>query len=326
MSNYEQSIKNVKEILKIQKYYLSMRSLLEWDLWQGLPKDGRNYRQEVNGYFIKEALDLLTNNETKRLVEYFRELDDSKYESIYDKAAARILLKSYDRAVRVPKDLQIEINNFTSEAQMVWKEALNKSDFNLYKPYLKKLFDLKAQVAQSIDKTKNPLDVLVNDVDEGLSVSKVEQLFGELKVAIINLLGKIQEKHENIDDSFLDVNISKDKVKKICTSIVEEAYFDKNKGSYSEVIHPVCIGVGPSDIRITTRFNDLMPSIFSMLHECGHGIYEYSSNEKVVDYSLWGGILGSIHESQSRFYENIIGKSGNIFILNFKKRLKNLKI
>lgn len=309
MGNYDQSIKNIKEILKVQKYYSSIGALISWDLWQGLPKDGRSYRQEVNGYFVKESLDLLTNNETRKLIEYIRELDDAKYENIYDKAAARTLLKKYDRAIKVPIDLQIEINNFTSEAQMVWKEALNKSDFNLYKPYLKKLFELKTQVAQSIDKTKNPFDVLVNDVDEGLSVSKVDQLFGELKIAIFDLLGRIQEKNENIDNSFLDVSINKDKVKKICTRIVEEAYFDKNKATYSEVIHPVCIGVGPNDIRITTNYDDLMSSIFSMLHECGHGVYEYSSNKQVVDYGLWGGMLGSIHESQSRFYENIIGKS-----------------
>jgi carboxypeptidase Taq len=98
-------------------------------------------------------------------------------------------------------------------------------------------------------------------------------------------------------------------IKKVCSTIAEKSFFDKNKATYSEVIHPECIGVGPEDIRITTYFNDLIPSIFSMLHECGHGVYSYSSNEKVVDYGIWGGIHGAMHESQSRFYENLIGKS-----------------
>lgn len=309
MEKYEKSIKKTKEILNIQKYYESIEALMGWDLWQGLPVEGRSYRQEVSGYFIKDSLQLITNSETKKLVEYLRDLDCNKYENIYDKAAARILVKSYDKATKIPVGLQIEMNNFTAEAQMVWREALNKSDFNMYKPYLKRMFELKAQVAQAIDNTKNPFEVLVSDVDEGLTVEKVDQLFKELKYSIIDILGLIKDKHSNIDNSILNVNIDRETIKKIATGIAEETFFDKNKGTYSEVIHPVCIGVGPTDVRITTYFHDLFPSIFSVLHECGHGVYNYSSNEKAVDYGIWGGISGAMHESQSRFYENIIGKS-----------------
>ncbi|MDD4781307.1 MAG: carboxypeptidase M32 [Tissierellia bacterium] len=309
MSTYEQNIKQLKETIKIQRYYGSINSLMAWDLWQGLPVDGREYRQSVTGYFIKEASNLIKSNETKKLVEYFRELDDNRYENIYDKAAARVLINKYDKAVKVPIELQIEMNNFTSTAQMAWKEALDKSDFNMYKPYIKKSFELKAKVAEAIDNTKNPLDVLVDDVDEGLTVAKIDELFSELKVAIIDILEKIRDKNETIDDSFLNVNIDKENVKSICSHIVENSFFDKNKGTYQEVLHPVLYGVGPRDVRVTTNYKRLIPCIFSMLHECGHGIYEYSGNDKVVEYSLYGGISGTMHESQSRFYENLIGKS-----------------
>ena len=309
MKDYGQSIKKAKDILKIQRYYGSIMALMEWDLWQGLPAEGRSYRQEVSGYFIKQGLNVIASDETRRLAEYFKEFGDKKFENEYDIAVARNLIKSFDRAVKIPVELQVEMNDFTSEAQMVWREALNKSDFNLYKPYLKKLFELKVKVAQSIDKTKNPFDVLVEDVDEGLSVDKVDKLFSELKTGVIEILGKIKDEHEHIDNSILNFNVDKQTVKRIGSKIVEKAFFDANKASYSEVIHPVCIGVGPSDIRITTNYDELMPGIFSFLHECGHGVYEYSSNEKVVDCGIWGGISGAMHESQSRFYENIIGKS-----------------
>jgi len=309
MKNYEQNINKVKEILRNQRYYESIGALMDWDSWQGLPIDGRNYRQEVSGYFVKEALKLIKDNDTKKLVEYLRELDDKKFQNIYDQAASRILVKNYDIAVKVPVDLQIEMNDFTAKTLIVWRAALNESDFNIYKPYLRRMFELKTQIAQAIDKTKNPFDVLISDFNEGLTVNKVEQLFKEIKEAIINILAKVENKYSNIDNSFLRVSCSKESIKKICTSIVEKAFFDKNKATYSEVIHPECIGVGPADIRITTHFNDLFPSIFAMLHECGHGLYSYSSNEKAVDYGIWGGISGAMHESQSRFYENFIGKS-----------------
>mgnify|MGYP000845328374 CR=1 FL=1 len=309
MSVYEQNIKKLKETLKIQRYYQSINLLMGWDLWQGLPVEGREYRQDVSGYFIREAASIIKSNETKNLVEYFRELDDNKYENIYDKAAAGILINKHDRAVKIPIELQIKINDFTSKAQMVWREALNKSDFNMYKPYIKELFELKAGVAEAIDNTKNPFDVLVGDVDEGLTVAKVDELFNDLKTAVIDILGKIRDKHEKIDDSFLNINLSKKKIKSISTYIVEDSFFNKNKGTYQEVLHPVCYGIGPRDVRITSNFSSLIPCIFSMLHECGHGVYEYSGNEHVVEYSLFGGISGTMHESQSRFYENLIGKS-----------------
>lgn len=306
---YKQNIEKAKEIMNVKRYYESINALMAWDLWQGLSKDGMDYRQKVNRYFVKNYLKLITDSETKEVVEYFRGMDESKYENLYDKAVARILIKSYDNSVKIPIELQLEMNSLTSKAQMVWKEALNKSDFELYKPYLKQMFELKTKIAQAMDKNREPFDVLVGSVDEGMTVEKVDQLFSELKDAIISILSNIKDKHSAIDDSILNVNCSEEKIKKISTHISETAFFDKDKGTYWEVIHPVCIGVGPNDIRITTYFHDLFPSIFSVLHECGHGLYMYSSNSKVVEYGIWDGIPGAMHESQSRFYENIIGKS-----------------
>ncbi len=309
MTMYEQNIKKAKEIIKIKRYYDSVEALMAWDLWQGLPKKGINYRQEVSGYFVKERIKLITGPETRKVVEYFRELDDSRYENLYEQAVVRILTRDYDNLVKVPVELQLEMNSLISKAQMVWKEALNNSDFNLYKPYLKQMLELKIKIAQAIDKTKKPFDVLVDNVDEGLTVEKVDQLFSELKNSIISILPKIKEEHSAIDDSILKVNCSKERIRKISTKMVETTFFDKNKATFWEVIHPVCIGVGPTDVRITTYFHELFPSIFSVLHECGHGVYHYSSNSKVIEHGLWGGIPGAMHESQSRFYENIIGKS-----------------
>ena len=86
MTMYEQNIKKAKEIMKIKNYYDSLEALMAWDLWVGLPKEGINYRQEVSGYFVKERLKLITDPETKKVVEYFREVDDSKYENLYDRS------------------------------------------------------------------------------------------------------------------------------------------------------------------------------------------------------------------------------------------------
>lgn len=309
MSRYSEKIKKAKDIVNIQMYYDSLKNLMDWDLWQGLPKDGLDYRQKVSGHFKKEQVRMIEDPETKGVVDFFRNQNSDEYENQYDRALVRKLIRNYDNATKVPVDLQLEMDSFIPEAQMAWKTALKKSDFKLYKPYLKKMFELKTRIAYALNKNGRPFDVLVDNADEGLTVNETENLFTELKTAIVDILGRNEDDFKRIDDSILKTDCRKATIKRLCTHIAEKAFFDKNKGTYGEVIHPYSYGVGPSDVRITTHFNELFSSLFGTLHECGHGMYYYGSNEKVVDYGLWGGIPGAVDECMARFYENIIGKS-----------------
>lgn len=309
MKNYTENIEKAKKFMRIRNYYGSINGLMEWDLWQGLSEEGRPYRYEVQGYFIREALELVTSIETAKQAEYFRGLSASDYANDYDRALGRTVVKLYDRACRVPADLQIELNNFTSKAQMVWREAREKADFNMYRPYLKGLFEIEKRVAEAIDPNRKPFDVLIDEVDEGLSVDKTGQLFSELKSAIVKMLDKIKSSGKFIDDSMLDIAFDKETLKELGIKILTSTGFDTRRGGFAEVLHPVCYGTGPRDARITVNYNNVMHTLFSFLHEGGHGMYNYRSDDRAIEYGIWGGVGGAVHESQSRFYENIIGKS-----------------
>ncbi len=125
-------------------------------------------------------------------------------------------------------------------------------------------------------------------------------------------LCNVQDRHAEIDDSVLSFDCAHDQKRRVALHILEQTGFDMRKSSFFEVLHPMCTGVGPQDARVTTNYRNLFSGIFSTLHEGGHARYNYSSNQEAQEYSLWGGIGGAMHESQSRFYENMVGKSSGV--------------
>ena len=147
------------EILRHQRYYDSIQGLMGWDLWEGLSKKGQPYRGEVSGYFTRQALAELKSPETRKVVDALKERKPEDFEDIYLKGAAHELCQRYDRAVQVPEDLQVEVRNYTGQAQMAWRDALDKNSFEFYKPTIKGLFELKKRVAEAIDPNRPAFDV-----------------------------------------------------------------------------------------------------------------------------------------------------------------------
>ena len=131
------------ELVKEQRYYDSIQGLMGWDLWAGLSKEGQPFRSEVSGYFTKQSLSILKSSETEKLVNELKELPDSAFSDIYEKAAATALIERYTKAVQLPQDLQIELRNYTGTAQRIWQDCIKKNSFEDYKPTIKGLFELK---------------------------------------------------------------------------------------------------------------------------------------------------------------------------------------
>ena len=263
----------------------------------------------MSGYFTRQARDHLLSPRTAKVVEALREVPEKDFRSDYERAAAKQLVKRYEHAAVVPADLQAELNEFTSTAQVAWKAALEQADFAAYEPYMGKLFELKRRVALALKPDCDPFDTLIGEVDEGLCAEETDRIFSVLAKGAGELIREVRERHAQIDDSVLSFDCEHDKKKRIALHILENTGFDMRKSSFFEVLHPMSTGVGPKDARVTSNYRNLFAGIFSTLHEGGHSRYNYSSNEKAQEYSLWGGIGGAMHESQSRFYENMVGKS-----------------
>ncbi len=297
------------EILKEQRYYDSIQGLMGWDLWEGLSEKGQPYRQEVSGYFTRQALDQLKSPETKKVVDALREMGPGDFADVYEQGVAHALIDRYQNAVQVPEELQVELRNYTGRAQMAWRDALDHNSFEEYQPWIEGLFQLKRRVAEAIDPNRPTFDVLCDTTDEGIDTAQVGAIFANLKTGIMEILDAIREQHQAIDTSVLDVEYTHQQIRDTAYETNLLTDFDGACAHDSHVLHGMCTGVGPRDSRIAISYKGTWGGIFTMLHEGGHGRYNYSSSQRAIDCGLWGGLRGSMHEGQARFYENIIGKS-----------------
>ena len=304
------TVKKAIELVKEQRYFDSIQGLMSWDLWAGLSKEGQPYRGEVSGYFTRQALSLLTSSDTAKLVDELKQLDDSAFADIYEKAAVNALIDRYTKAVMIPPELQIKLRNFTGEAQRAWQDSIKMDSFENYKPWLKGLFDLKLQIAEAINPNANPFDVLCDTVDKGIDTAEVGRMFGELKKGIGEILNEIKDEHAAIDDSKIRIPCDVKRIRDMAYDVNALTGYNYDCGRDSETVHGMCTSIGPKDTRIAISYRgDPWAGMFTMLHEGGHGRYGHNSHPRAIECGVWGGVRGAMHEGQARFYENMVGRS-----------------
>ncbi len=313
-----------------QAYIRHAMGLMGWDLWGALPPEGRPFRAKASAYLASINHEKITGREALELRDYLKpRLDEDVFENEYERAAIREFVKTVDEQTILPFELQNELREVTQTGQMVWREALKAKDFQMQLPYMQKLFELEKKVAECKKPDQPVFNTLCEGVDEGMDVEQIERLFTELREGLVPLLQRAAERDRDVDESVLHFEASKPQMQEFGRFVVETVGFDFNKGSMGEVLHPMCYGIGPKDVRITTNYSrGAIDATMSLMHEGGHGMYNYSSNEQALKYGLWGGISGSMHESQSRYMENIVGRSRefwSFFYPEAQKRFDALK-
>jgi len=322
--DYAEQLNKVKALLKESRYYDGLLNFFVWDQWQGLPAQGQAYRQQMQGYFSGKAAELYLRDEARRLAQYFAAFDPARLESDLERAIVRVYLRHYNQAARIPVEKQVELAELTAQAGQVWRAAFEKSDYNLFRPYLERVFRLRIEMAGLQDANRHPLDVMADGADEGIDTAQVQRLFAQLKAGLRTLLRRIQSAGVEIDNSCLAGPFKKEDLRALAVYLVEATGYDATRGGYGEVIHPFTAMLGPADARITTNYGTFAFAIFAALHEAGHAMYGYRSSPEVAEAGLWGGNHGGFHEAQSRFYENLVGKSRpfwEFFYPELQKRL-----
>ncbi|MBW2367366.1 MAG: hypothetical protein JRH15_05735, partial [Deltaproteobacteria bacterium] len=305
-SLFKENLEALQKHSDITGLYTGLSSLLEYDAWAGTPPKGRPYRDKISGFVAGEQHKHQTSGKAKALIEYFKgiDLNDDIQLAMY-----RELKREYELNTAVPPEKVAQLATLSSKAQLVWKEAHEKSDYGLFKPYLERIFNLSKEIADLIGLDGHPLNSLAARHEPDINVDQVAMLFQDLKVGIIKLLGKIKNSGTEIADDFLSLKFDKKTVFEFTKHVVETMGYDPMAGGYAEVLHPFSAPVGPRDARITSNYSSFKIGVFAGIHEAGHGIYMQNSHAVLADTSLWGGIPGAMHESQARFYENILGKS-----------------
>ena len=287
----------------------SILALLQWDQEVMLPSGGAEGRA---GQF--SALSAIVHQKVTSPVlgKIIRELKDKPEDlSSTDVSLIRVLKREYDKSTKLPEKFVADFSRLTSEALPVWVEARKKNNFGLFKPLLEKIISMSRQKADFLGYVNHPYDSLLDLYEEGLTTSGLEVLFGNLKGELSKLLQHKVSQQNPVPEKLVDMApmLLKDQVQ-FSERLLAAIGYDFSRGRQDISAHPFTTSLGHNDRRVTNRFRpDSLEFIFSALHEGGHALYEQNIAKKFAETPLDEGVSLGIHESQSRLWENIIGRS-----------------
>ncbi len=227
-----------------------------------------------------------------------------------DRAYLRHVHRLHHRAKKLSRDLVEKLAEETCNGQAVWVEARKKNDFHLFQPHLERILKLTREKADMLGYEEHPYDALLDEFEPWVRTSQVERVFKEVKDGLVPIISAVAET-EQVDDSMLYRSYPKDKQEAFGRKVLEDIGYDFSRGRLDVSAHPFTITLGADDVRITTRYNEgfFNTSIFGTIHECGHGLYELGFSDEIRGNLLADGTSLGIHESQSRTWENLIGRS-----------------
>jgi carboxypeptidase Taq len=285
----------------------SIIALLQWDQEVLMPRGAVHDRANQVALLTALFHSKQTSAELNTLIEKAA-VEISEDSSDADRALVRVMKRSYEQATKLPQEFVVEFSKLTSESVHAWVEARQKSDFNHFKPYLEKVVSMCRQQADMLGYAEHPYDALLDIYEEGLTTADVARVFSELKQPLIELLPKASQKWAA--ELILKDHISAYEQEKLCKVIAAYIGYDFNRGRLDTAPHPFMTALGHDDRRITTRYApDDIWSIFGVMHECGHAMYEQGISSSIARTALDTGVSLGMHESQSRMWENMIGRS-----------------
>ena len=308
--NKNLAIKNYNLYMKENQMLQYACASISFDDSTGAPKKAFKERNEVLNYF--QSL-LFARSVSKEYQQIIADLD-KYYNSLSNKYKRIVDLSKKDLAmnVKVPIEVMNEYQKACSDAFYYWDNAKNKSDYSIYKPYLEKVINLQKQVGLYMkDDNTSLYDTFLDMYEEGISSVELNNFFATLKGRIVPLLKKINESNIKINDSFLTRKIDKNSQMDMGKLMARKVGFDFSMGMVKESEHPFTNLISSHDVRITTHIyeNNFISNLFSMAHEGGHGIYEQNISKRFEASILKNAASLAYHESQSRFFENIVARS-----------------
>lgn len=282
--------------------------LFEWDNETLAPKEAGPYTSRMIGTLSGEYFKVVTDEEVKRLVKECRD-DDSLSE--VEAAIVRELAEEVEQLDCIPANEYREFAELCSESTRIWAQARKDKDFEAFAPTLKKVVEYQKKFASYRAKEGQKLyNVMLDTYEKGFDMETLDRFFDTLKEQLVPFLKKLMESGVVVDDSFLTGDFSEEKQEEIGRFFAEYVGFDFNKGVMAVSAHPFTTNLHNHDVRITTAYDDRVDdSIFSVIHESGHGIYEMGIPDELTQTLVGQGASMGMHESQSRFFENIIGRN-----------------
>ena len=318
----DQALEAMNKYQQTKAAYDHAISVITTDAATAAPSESWEGRGRTMQVMSRVAYDLETNPENG---EWLSVLEAHRDElTPQQRRQAEVIRKNYDMTNKIPAEEYVAYNVLLNDAQSVWEKAKNQDDFAMFAPYLEKIVDFNRKFAGYYNPELKPYDALLNEFEEGMTMETLDAFFAQLREAIVPLVAKIQAS-EQIDDSFLDQKFPVEIQKQFSQYLMDVLALDRRYCAIAESEHPFTQNFNNKDVRITTHYHEenLTFSMFSVIHEGGHALYELGADDCYNYTALAGGVSMGIHESQSRFYENIIGRSEAFIHVVFPK-LKEL--
>ncbi|ABM80038.1 carboxypeptidase M32 [Hyperthermus butylicus] len=314
----------VKKIIEKTRVLWALKhalSLMSWDLETYMPPRGVEDRsvafEELEGLLHRLSRD----PELEKLVEKANERLDQLND--YERGVVRVMKRMLRIVKLIPEELARREAKVSSEATVVWREAKKKADFKMFEPYLKEIVEIQREKAERLGYEEHPYDALLDLYEEGLRTRDMEAIFSELVPATKRILEKVLSggfypQNHPLEEAKYDVARARELLK----SILNGFEWPWDRGRLDESAHPFTIELGMNDVRITVRYEgyDIKRAVYSLVHEYGHALYELQIDPRIARTPIGHGVSMGVHESQSRFWENIVGR-GPWFIPWLKERM-----
>ncbi len=301
--------KQFREMIKKLHAYYYVMNVIGWDSNTEAPRNSFKRRAEMMGILSREVFAMETSKEYQDIVNgLYNKLDklDDHLQREVKKAK-----KNLDKIINIPEDEFVEYQKLIQMSQIVWEDAKKNSDYESFKPNLQKLIEFNKKFALYYDKEKDPYDTMLDDFEEGMSMKEYDLFFDTLKKDLVPFVKQVIAKPMTKYDKLITDYFDPKKQQEYCEYLIDVMNFNRDSGLMKKSVHPFTWNTSPEDVRFTTRYleNYVFSSIFAAIHELGHATYEQQIDTKFDDTLLSGGTSMGIHESQSRFYENIVGRS-----------------
>jgi carboxypeptidase Taq len=281
-------------------------ALLSWDEETKMPPLGAPARAEQRATISRLAHELATAPELGALFEELRELEESSEPESFEASVVRVARRDYEKKRRVPSELRAEMTRAGSLGYRAWLEARDCGDFGVLRPHLEHRLELMHEYVACYEPFDDAYDVLLDDHEPRLRTAEVEAVFGRLKDELVPLIAGIREP---VDDSCLHGEFPPDRQREFSLDVLRRWGMDDRAWRLDDTVHPFAASLSDADIRLTARFDqDNLTGLLSCLHEFGHGLYERQVDERYSRTPLHTGASSSFHESQSRLWENVVGR------------------
>ena len=311
--NYNRLLQKSKEIILI----MSINALAEWDMETKMPPKAVNLRSQQLGMLSQLEHKMSTDPEIGELLEKI--MHNPNYDNLaqMEKRNVHLAKKRYDEMTKLPEELVVSIAKQAAIAVNIWKTAKAARDYSVFKPELEKLVELKtkaAEILMTVKGTATPYDALIDYYEPSISSETISRLFDELRSGLIPIIKKCITSPKQPDESLLSRKVPIAVQEKISSSLAKVVGYDIESpnagGRVDETEHPFTNGYY-DDVRITTHYyeDNFASSLFSILHEAGHAMYEQNLPQGWMFQPVGSGCSSGFHESQSRFVENIFGRS-----------------